>query len=94
MKEIEGKDKKTDHLFKLDVTSCVLSSDIALLNDHDGKQKFFDKFLRFFALIRNPGCIPPNDNELYMHIAYSHSLKSTCISRKVGAVILDPKDIF
>lgn len=87
----EGKGKKVEDLFKLDVTSCVLLSDIALINNEDGKQEYFSKFLRFFALIRNPGCIPPNDNELYMHIAYSHSLKSTCISRKVGAVILGPR---
>ena len=85
-KRDEGKDKKVDELFKLDVRSCVLLSDIALINNDDGKQEFYNKLLKFFALIRNPGCITPNDNELYMHIAYSHSLKSTCISRKVGAV--------
>ena len=90
-KRDEGKDKKVDELFKLDVRSCVLLSDIALINNDDGKQEFYNKLLKFFALIRNPGCITPNDNELYMHIAYSHSLKSTCISRKVGAVILGPR---
>ena len=87
----EGKGKGSDELYKLDVTSCVLSSDIAILNDYDDKQGFLEKFLRYFSLIRTPGCIPPSNNELYMHIAYSHSLKSTCISRKVGAVILGPK---
>ena len=74
--------------------SCVLISDIALLNENkngDTFDSFIKKFMRFFALIRSPGCIPPNDDELYMHLAYSHSLKSTCISRKVGAVITGPK---
>jgi deoxycytidylate deaminase len=90
-KRDEGASIKAGDMYKLDVRSCVLLSDIAILNDHGGKQKFFEKILRFIALIRNPGCIPPNDDELYMHIAYSHSLKSTCISRKVGAVIIGPK---
>lgn len=76
---------------KLDVRSSVFLSDIAITNNYTGKNSFFDKFLRFFSLIRNPGCIPPNNNELYMHIAYSHSLKSNCISRKVGAVIVGPQ---
>jgi len=86
----EGKGSKIGELHKLDVRSCVLLSDIAIINDHEGQVSFFKKIIRYFALIRNPGCIPPNNNELYMHIAYSHSLKSTCISRKVGAVILGP----
>jgi deoxycytidylate deaminase len=47
--------------------------------------------MRYFALIRSPGCITPTDDELYMHLAYAHSLKSNCISRKVGAIILGPK---
>jgi deoxycytidylate deaminase len=90
----QGENKKTSELYKLDVRSCVLISDIALLNENkndDTFENFIEKFMRFFALIRSPGCIPPNDNELYMHLAYSHSLKSTCISRKVGAVITGPK---
>ena len=90
-KRDEGTSIKAGDMYKLDVRSCVLLSDIAILNDYGGKQRFFEKILRFIALIRNPGCIPPNDDELYMHIAYSHSLKSTCISRKVGAVIIGPK---
>ena len=90
----QGENKQTSELYKLDVRSCVLISDIALLNENkngDTFENFIEKFMRFFALIRSPGCIPPNDNELYMHLAYSHSLKSTCISRRVGAVITGPK---
>jgi len=90
----QGDPKKPAELHKLDVRSCVLLSDIALLNNRQESKsliEFFEKLMRYFALIRSPGCIPPTDNELYMHLAYSHSLKSTCISRKVGAIILGPQ---
>ena len=90
----QGEARKTSELNKLDVTSCVLLSDITVRNDKVGKdsqKNYFEKVLRYLALIRSPGCIPPNDDELYMHLAYSNSLKSNCISRKVGAIILGPK---
>lgn len=90
----QGEFRKTSELNKLDVTSCVLLSDINLRNDlNEGnfQKRFFEKVLRYLALIRSPGCIPPNDDELYMHLAYSNSLKSNCISRKVGAIILGPE---
>lgn len=90
--------QKEGNIFKLDVRTCVLLSDIALINDKQSSEgsktdlfRFFEKFLRYFVLIRSPGCIPPTDNELYMHLAYSQSLKSNCLSRKVGSVIIGPK---
>ena len=88
-----GIGRKSSELNKLDVRSCALLSDIVILNKSNGyksMKRFFEKLTRYFSLIRSPGCIQPNDNELYMHLAYSHSLKSTCISRKVGAIILGP----
>ena len=96
-KRDQGEDKKTGQLYKLDVRACVLVSDISLINNkgtdlnNNNLTKYFEKLLRYFALIREPGCIPPNDNELFMHLAYSMSLKSTCISRKVGAIVIGPK---
>ncbi len=90
----QGDKNLPGEVYKLDVRRCVLLSDIALLNNKNSKKNllnFFEKMLRYYALIRKPGCIPPNDNELYMHLAYSHSLKSSCISRQVGAVIIGPK---
>lgn len=89
-KRDQGKTKQVGDLFKLDVRSCVLNSDIALINNKS-QIDYLKKLLRYFALIREPGCISPTDQELNMHLAYSMSLMSTCISRKVGAVIIGPK---
>ena len=94
----QGKHKKTGEVYKLDVTSCVLLSDISILNNvgtNEEEKKsffeFFEKLMRYLAVIRMPGCVPPEADELFMHLAYSMSLMSTCISRKVGAVIVGPK---
>jgi deoxycytidylate deaminase len=87
----KGIEKEPFELHKLDVNSCVLQSDITINNNGITKNELFKKFFRCICLIRNPGCVPPNDDELFMHLAYSLSLKSTCISRKVGAVIIGPK---
>lgn len=43
--------------------------------------------MNYFALIKQPGCFAPEWEETAMHMAYSMSVKSTCISRQVGAVI-------
>ena len=86
----QGLGNKSGELYKLDVRKCVLLSDIALLNNYS-KDTFYERLIQYLALIRSPGCYPPSINELYMHLAYSHSLMSTCISRKVGAVIRGPK---
>ena len=93
-----GVDKKPGQVNKLDVTSCVLLSDIAILNNAGTNEQdeklffdFFEKLMRYIAIIRRPGCIPPEMDELYMHLAYSTSLMSTCISRKVGAIVAGPR---
>ncbi|MCP3942759.1 MAG: hypothetical protein GY710_14915 [Desulfobacteraceae bacterium] len=91
-KRLQGRKNLTSEVYKLAVETCVQLSDIAISNNsQDYQEKTFQKILEYLALIKNPGCIPPTHHELYMHIAYSNSLKSTCISRQVGAVITGPK---
>ncbi len=83
----KGKGVKVRELYKQNVSECVLLSDIAVNND----SKIFTfqrKLAKHFALICRPGCIVPTEDELFMQEAYSMSLKSNCISRQVGAVIV------
>lgn len=49
------------------------------------------KPLRVLCLILSPGCTKPNHDEMHMNMAYTMSVKSNCISRQVGAVIVGPK---
>ncbi len=50
---------------------------------------FKRKIVRYFALMINKGCTKPNDDEQLMNQAYAVAMKSNCISRQVGAVIVD-----
>ncbi len=79
-------------LYMQNVKQCVNIADISVTNNsltHD----FHRTLLKYFALIKMPGCIKPTHSERNMHLAYSMSLNSTCISRQVGAVIVKKGDV-
>lgn len=82
-----GSDKKAHELYKQDVAKCVHLSDIAVNNDGTF-EKLWQTLLYYYALILQPGCVTPFFNEVFMNEAYALSLKSSCISRQVGAVII------
>lgn len=87
-----GNDIDESSVFKQNVSRCCYLSDVAINNDKETgyfDDELFKKFLRYYALIISPGCIQPTKEEMYMNLAYSLSLRSSCISRKVGAVITD-----
>lgn len=54
-------------------------------------KEFCRKPLRMICLIMSAGCTKPNDNEMWMNLAYTMAVESNCISRQVGAVIIGPK---
>lgn len=73
------------------VSECSYLSDIAITNNYEDSHndELFRTFLRCIALILEPGCTQPTQEETMMSLAYSLSLRSACISRQVGAVITD-----
>jgi|Deesub1362A_J573_1020465.scaffolds.fasta_scaffold00319_8 deoxycytidylate deaminase len=82
-----GEGIKLHEIYKQNVSRCVYLSDIAINND-SSKEDFYKKLMRYYALILSPGCITPTTQETFMNQAYSLSLRSSCISRQVGAVII------
>ncbi len=86
-KRDSGEKNKDGELFKQNVTGAVFRADIAICNE-GSCDELKEKILRYYALVRQPGCIQPTSDEMFMHLAYSMSLRSRCISRKVGAVIV------
>jgi dCMP deaminase len=82
-----GEKNKIHELFKQNVARCVYLSDIAI-NNEASLDELYNKLIKYYALIVNPGCITPTSNETFMNQAYSLSLRSSCISRQVGAVII------
>lgn len=82
----QGKGNSFNDLNKQDIPSCTLISDYAINNEQD-IESFKFKLIRFLMLIDNPGCVIPNTDETFMNIAYTLSLRSTCLSRQVGAIV-------
>lgn len=70
------------------VSQCVQLADIAVTNQKQ-PQNLYEDLLKYYALIKKPGCIKPTHVERNMNLAYSMSLNSTCICRQVGAVIVE-----
>lgn len=87
-----GEGNRIRETHKQNVARCCYLSDIAVNNDENLYEfdiNLFKKFLKYLALIISPGCIQPTKEETFMNLAYSLSLRSSCISRQVGAVITD-----
>jgi deoxycytidylate deaminase len=81
-----GEGINMESLHQQNVSEYVRLSDIAI-NSEAREADLYDKLLDYFALIKQPGCFAPEWEETAMHMAYSMSVRSTCISRQVGAVI-------
>jgi deoxycytidylate deaminase len=89
-------DNAGELLYKQNVTKCVQISDIAINNFSQGdderrRYKLYRKILRVTCLILSPGCTKPSKDEVFMNLAYTVAVKSNCISRQVGAVIVGPE---
>jgi len=77
--------------YKQNVTKCVQISDYAINNLEDCLDKetvLHIKMLRMLLLILSPGCSKPTLDEVHMNMAYTMAVKSNCICRQVGAVIV------
>jgi len=81
------------------VSKCMRMADVLINNDRDfnehvdkiGKnpiEEYGQKLGRYIKLIKQPGFKAPSFDELYMHHAYSVGLRSVCLRRQVGAVIV------
>lgn len=69
------------------VKICVDLSDI-IINNIGSKKEFYKKIDRYLNLIKNPGSQPPSELEAHMAQAHFWSLRSSCLKRKVGAIIV------
>jgi deoxycytidylate deaminase len=82
-------------LYKQNVTRCSQMADISITNDRQwnpadlaARQDVWHKSLRVLCLALAPGCTKPTDDEMFMNMAHTMAMKSNCISRQVGAVIV------
>lgn len=91
----DKRDSDEDFLHGQRVRDCFAISDLILLNDNNYNKGSNDylgmegKIADFLKLINKPFSRPPSEEEALMAIAYANSLRSSCLKRKVGAVIVD-----
>jgi len=81
------KNQNLDHGQKLEKT--ILMSDFFLDNSKALKSTTKDTISRFVGLIHTTNGITPTREEVGMYTAFSAALQSACLSRQVGAAILD-----
>jgi deoxycytidylate deaminase len=85
------------------VKECMDSADILINSDDnfikrkkkDNKaiDEYVDKLIDFVNLMQYPGSRKPNLKELYIHQACSIALRSYCLKRQVGAIIVHEKKL-
>jgi len=85
-----------ENLYKQNVPKCVQLSDIAVNNglcvcSEDCRETLAHSLLRPLCLILEPGCTKPTEDEMFMNGAYTLAVKSNCISRQVGAIVVGPQ---
>jgi len=74
-------------LYMQKVPECVKISDIAI-NNESTKDDLYKKIIRYLCLILSPGCTKPGTDEVFMNMAYTMAMKSNCVCRQVGAIVV------
>lgn len=87
--EIMSKDKKQAEHYGQKLIDTLQHADIFINNNHPSTKS--EKIKRYIALILGDKSINPTIHEYAMFIAQSAALRSSCLSRQIGAAILSEK---
>lgn len=82
-------DRKSGGKLGQQVEKTILDADLFVKNNHSHRTNLDSKIGRFINLIHGKNGISPTFQEKGMFVAFSASLQSACLSRQVGAAILD-----
>jgi deoxycytidylate deaminase len=74
------------------VIECTQRSDIYIDNNKDKKDTLYKQIFKYLSLIIHPGLVTPSKDEMIMQVALNAKFNSGCISRQVGAVVLNKFD--
>ncbi|ENU6126211.1 MULTISPECIES: anti-phage dCTP deaminase [Enterobacteriaceae] len=84
-------DRKSEHPYGQQTAKAILDADYFVKNNQGQRAHLKSKVKRFLGLIHGLNGLTPNAHEKGMYAAHSASLQSACLSRQVGAAILDIK---
>lgn len=85
-KKLEYGQRVSDCCSKADIIIC---NDKKLENEGEDFENLQNRVKNFINLIEGGSYTPKNEDEPYMVIAAANSLRSSCMKRKVGAIIID-----
>ena len=97
--EADRKEYEEGKLSHPNTSLCVANADIHITNriekeDESANEHWggyfnnrYQQWMKFASLMLHPGLITPSAEERCMSVAYVSSFNSSCVSRKVGAVI-------
>ncbi|KLV09715.1 deoxycytidylate deaminase [Photobacterium ganghwense] len=87
--ELIRRDRKADDPYGQQVEKALYSADYFIRNLSNQSKLMRKSVSRFVNLIHGQVGITPTHDEIGLFTAYSESLKSACLSRQVGAAIMD-----
>ncbi|RLA83677.1 MAG: hypothetical protein DRG78_03620 [Epsilonproteobacteria bacterium] len=90
-KQKDSLDNKEDFNSQ-NIIECIQRSDIYIDNNRDKKDNLYKQIFKYLSLIIHPGLITPTKDEIMMQLALNAKFNSGCISRQVGAVVLNKYD--
>ncbi|HGF7182583.1 TPA: deoxycytidylate deaminase, partial [Vibrio cholerae] len=82
-------DRKSNGDIGQQTEKAILDADFYIRNTQSHYANLSEKIKRFISLIHGVNGITPSLNEKGMFYAFTASLQSACLSRQVGASILD-----
>ncbi len=91
-KEKRRKNNISNWVTSQNLDECFQKADYIIENtsrNSRSRSQLTYNLIRFMCLVEKPGCIPPNKDERNMQIAMSVKHNSGCLSRHVGAVVVD-----
>jgi deoxycytidylate deaminase len=87
--ELIRRDRKADISYGQQVEKALYSADYFIRNVSNQSKIMEKSVSRFVSLIHGQIGITPTHDEIGLYAAYSEALKSACLSRQVGAAIMD-----
>ncbi|VAW57653.1 deoxycytidylate deaminase-related protein [hydrothermal vent metagenome] len=91
--EVMDNDRKQDISHGQQLEKTLLLADFFIRDNHSNNKILAKQLERFIQLMHGYNGITPTHDEFGMYTAYSASLKSSCLSRQVGASITSKQGI-
>jgi len=89
--ELVERDRKQIEKHGQQLDKALQLADFFIRNDHANVEALVKQIRRFVDLIHGANGITPSRKEYGMYMAYAAGLRSACLSRQVGASIMNPQ---